>query len=1305
MKRTNSMLIMTVILSIALASVFAFDTETTQTSSLNYPIPFTAEASSHKTHEITMEAVAMPDGLFAYRMASYQIDGAADLVGSQYSGKPSIPGPTIIMTEGDKAVVTLINSACENNFVNGPSHPLGGLPTYSENSMLGIHVHGVHYDITDDASYARMNMNNDSGALCGQSIEYEWVAAPGTAGAWPYHDHTFSINEVGAEELGLFGTLIVNPADGKVNGLVNDGTGEIDTVNISQVEKEFVLWMVSSESLGKSIFYGNEIDYHTTDYAGASDGVRETALWTNPNLVTTEGGIYRIHVLGIGDETHAFHLHGHRWTEDIHDKPNTVEDIIDVKEIVPLQRHSFIIKASDNDTADSTPGNEGWMYHCHFGDHMKQGMSGMMIVLPTTENDNLPIVGAVFTLSDEPGLWMKTLDAGVADELDNTLAALGLLEKARNGTGFPLSYISDALETAIGAGTDFSNSEGRSLAIINPGETVLFGMKDSQTKHTITTLIYPTAADPIGGNGILRAAGLGHYDQQLGIRGSAILTDTAGIPTGLDTPGLYVFVCKIHPYMFGAVIVDDPTTNVLIDVLPDFPATPFPLLDLSDELTVLTRTGDISDPDFPTKVPPTHVLATTLLKTFYVITDPNNWKDYNDSTWNVSLPPVFVTTDSEDIVVTLAYDTTTTVTAAGALGLTKSNGDAPTVLVAGLNLDSSMSIPNLSEPNKKGIGEVWVNTQFERTSAKNHEGTPGDKPGTITVINAKNWDIEQKISLPEIDMNHPHNMWTDAKNEVIYQTQWFGSEMAVLDRESGELIAEVFTGQSPSHVMTSPATGMIYVAINGEDTVNEFDPDTLEMTRQISTGFRSHPHGHWVSSSGQYIVTPDFLGLKASIIDLDNNTVDSSDSILYGPIATGMKGDETVFYTADFLGNSMTAIDPSDGSIIGQIDWLKAGADFNVGLIGLPIQTPISPDDKWMVTALTLGGMIGVVDVSSDPAQVVAILPCDPGCHGVQWGAQEDGGYFAYVSSKFSNAMHVVDPDPNHDGDGTDAEIAGSVILTSAFDTETDDRVFDYAGLGGQGVLAIPNVYEGWIQQTVEECSNSNGEFKSDLCGEEITKYLKDLNESHLNPLDSGNTPTPVADINLKTAASFGLLGDTITNTNPTSVSGDVGSGAGGQSVTPSTISAINHFNDTAYIAANTDLISAITDAQSRTCDVPNAGTAVLGGLTYNTGVHCIDSAANITGELILDGSGVYIFKINGAFSTAAAAKVKLIGGAASDDVFWVMDGATTIGTNTKFAGTIMSNAAVTLGAGSDINGRALTTGPLTIGTSTITAP
>lgn len=46
MKRTNTMLITTVILSIALTSVFAFDIETTQTNTVKDQLPFVAEAIS-----------------------------------------------------------------------------------------------------------------------------------------------------------------------------------------------------------------------------------------------------------------------------------------------------------------------------------------------------------------------------------------------------------------------------------------------------------------------------------------------------------------------------------------------------------------------------------------------------------------------------------------------------------------------------------------------------------------------------------------------------------------------------------------------------------------------------------------------------------------------------------------------------------------------------------------------------------------------------------------------------------------------------------------------------------------------------------------------------------------------------------------------------------------------------------------------------------------------------------------------------------------------------------------------------------
>ena len=202
--------------------------------------------------------------------------------------------------------------------------------------------------------------------------------------------------------------------------------------------------------------------------------------------------------------------------------------------------------------------------------------------------------------------------------------------------------------------------------------------------------------------------------------------------------------------MLSAVIVDDPETNIhLGNVNKESGGTTIPLLDLSDNLTILTRTGT----SFPTTVSispddPLIGLVTSLVKTFYAITDPSNWKDYTQDTWNVNLPPAPLTTNNNDVWIFLVDgDTVGTIA-----GLTApSNPDTGTVAstILPLGLDSSMPI-SADIPRVSGIGEVWVNTQFEATVGKNLLGTHADKPGTITVVNADDWSIERKLALPEL---------------------------------------------------------------------------------------------------------------------------------------------------------------------------------------------------------------------------------------------------------------------------------------------------------------------------------------------------------------------------------------------------------------------------------------------------------------------------------------------------------------------------------------------------------------------------
>ena len=152
--------------------------------------------------------------------------------------------------------------------------------------------------------------------------------------------------------------------------------------------------------------------------------------------------------------------------------------------------------------------------------------------------------------------------------------------------------------------------------------------------------------------------------------------------------------------------------------------------------------------------------------------------------------------------------------------------------------------------------------------------------------------------------------------------------------------------------------------------------------------------------------------------------------------------------------NLLENYDPISGNVSGPMGFL-------------PIQTPVSPDGQYLVTANTGSGTITIIDTEKD--ELVKDLPCSAGCHGVNFGAKKDGGYYAYVSSSFSNDLIIVDGDPNNDGDPSDAEIAGRISLAGSPETQVDDKVTALPGTGGMGVLPIPIIYNGWVQNLPEE--------------------------------------------------------------------------------------------------------------------------------------------------------------------------------------------------------------------------------------------
>jgi hypothetical protein len=305
-----------------------------------YPVLHKIEMSVQK-----IEKSGGGGNLYGYQLDKHLLFNAntgefLNNITKKYSPGPTIPGPSLLIEEGDSVEITLTN-------------PEGsGAP-----GMVSIHVHGIHYSIASDGTLGILNGLRDEGVKPGQSIKYHWTAGPGTAGTWPYHDHTLGLslghsnapgtNMNGAETIGLFGTLVIDSPTGKTVGLIDGKPIKIDIADISKD----VLCYVTDDA-----FWCDQIDYRNNSM--------RTALWENPTIGLKDGDLIRFHLYGMGTDFHVFELTGYQWLE-----PGTT-NIISKKKFGPLENHVFTIQGK-NGIAE---------YRDSLTTHLLSGMKGGFIV-------------------------------------------------------------------------------------------------------------------------------------------------------------------------------------------------------------------------------------------------------------------------------------------------------------------------------------------------------------------------------------------------------------------------------------------------------------------------------------------------------------------------------------------------------------------------------------------------------------------------------------------------------------------------------------------------------------------------------------------------------------------------------------------------------------------------------------------------------------------------------------------------------------------------------------------------------------
>jgi len=199
-------------------------------------------------------------------------------------------------------------------------------------------------------------------------------------------------------------------------------------------------------------------------------------------------------------------------------------------------------------------------------------------------------------------------------------------------------------------------------------------------------------------------------------------------------------------------------------------------------------------------------------------------------------------------------------------------------------------------------------------------------------------------------------------------------------------------------------------------------------------------------------------------------------------------------------------------------------------------------------------------------------------------------------------------------------------------------------------------------------------------------------------------------------ASTFSLFTSVgaLKNSGESRISGNVGTNAGAYNgfTQEVLVDGVAHVANSTSLAASSEMQDVYNSFNSNNCD--NILITPLGGVVpLSPGVYCTGGATTINGNLILDGGGVstsiFIFRINGALSTATNSKIILQNGASVANVYWQVNGAFSMGANSIFRGIVVaggvegSDAAIELLPGAALFGKALTvSGAITLNNNTV---
>jgi len=332
----------------------------------------------------------------------------------------TIPGPVLECSIGDSIIV---------HFRNMDKRDLEGDPTsVFLKQTHSLHTHGITFsnkhdgayplsppDDSDDPQNPGTKLNEittpaEANLWAGVGVTgkfkqgdrvpqtgtftYIWntLGWPTTAGVWLYHDH--SICDMDNVNLGAIGALVIHNPKDEQDVDIRRGPDDPDPA-----------FLPGGSPNGSPIINGRYVTpskalyiqlFHNFGDAGMCINGRKY-LGNTPTPIAGPNTLMRFGIIGMGmgTDSHTFHIHGHRWivpgphgTDPLSIQNSRMDTPVsqfeDTRIFGPANSFVFTIQEGGSTFMGSPDPVGEWHMHCHVLSHMMEGMMGSLLVV----NDN-----------------------------------------------------------------------------------------------------------------------------------------------------------------------------------------------------------------------------------------------------------------------------------------------------------------------------------------------------------------------------------------------------------------------------------------------------------------------------------------------------------------------------------------------------------------------------------------------------------------------------------------------------------------------------------------------------------------------------------------------------------------------------------------------------------------------------------------------------------------------------------------------------------------------------------------------------